>query len=127
MYKHHFGKSNSAVYLADYMMNNNVSEYVMRKASSKFGAFFRDVKELQFSSLSPELKVWALNKLVEEFNTQPHDFTDDTLIHDLMRNVARGRVRDTLHTLKQEDPESYKRIVPYDTSYEHKEYVPDID
>jgi hypothetical protein len=127
MYKHAFGKSNSAVYLAEYMMNNNVSDYVMRKVSSKFVVFFRHVKELHGCHLSPELKVWALNKLVGDFATNDPVFTDDKLIIDLMRNVARGKVRDVLHTLKQAEPEAYKRIVPYDTTYEPKEYTRVID
>jgi hypothetical protein len=125
MYKHAFGKSNSAVYLAEYMMNNNVSDYVKRKVSSKFGTFFRHVKELHGCYLSPELKVWALNKLVEDFNAEPQGFTDDELIRNLMRNVARGKVRDVFHQLKQDDPISYQRIIPFDTTYEPTEYVKD--
>jgi len=127
MFKYAFGKSNSAVYLADYLMNNSVDSYVTRKIAAKFGVFFRHVKELRGAYLSPELKVWALNKLAEDFIAGPQGFTDDELILSLMRNVARGKVRDVFHQLKEKEPQYYSRIIPYDTTYERKEFVPDID
>jgi hypothetical protein len=121
MYKHHFGKSDSAVYLAEYLMKKG-NEYEMRKVSSKFVAFFRQVKELAFSSLSPELKVWALNHLQDDFVSSDQKFTDDELIYDLMRNVARGKIRETFRALKEDDPEGYKRVVPSIAEYEPKGY-----
>ena len=127
MYKYAFGKRNSAVYLAEYMMNNETSPYVVRKVTARLSTFFRHVNEFKGANISPEMKVWALNKLVADFQCEPRGFTGDQLIIDLMRNVARGRVRDVFHELKQAEPDAYKRIIPYDTTYEYKEHVKGID
>jgi hypothetical protein len=116
-----YGKSDAAVYLADYLMQKD-NEYVTRKVSAKFVLFFRQVKELTFSDLSPVMKVWALNHLQNDFASSEQVFTDDQLVYNLMKNVARGRIREAFRTLQENDPDGYKHVLSEISVYEPKGY-----
>jgi hypothetical protein len=99
------------------------NNYVNRKVSAKLTLFNRQVKELAGCSLSPELKVWAINHLQKEFATSDLSFTDDMLIFNLMNNVTRGKVREIFRRLKADDPIGYNRVIPEIAEYVNKDVV----
>jgi hypothetical protein len=106
-----YGKSDSAVYLAEYLMKKG-NQYEIRKVSAKLVMFNRQVKEIAGSNLSPQLKVWTLNMYQKDFTVIDQRFTDDDLIYNLMHNVSRGKVRELFRSLKEEDPIGYNRVIP---------------
>jgi hypothetical protein len=109
--KYAYGKSDSAIYLAEYLMKKN-NAYEMRKVSAKLVAFNRDVKEIAGSNLSPQLKVWTLNQYQKDFTVIEERFTDDQLVYNLMHNVSRGKVREIFRSLKEDDPIGYHKVIP---------------
>lgn len=98
-----FGKSEAALYLADYLMQKG-DEHLNSKVSGRLAFFFRQMKEIAGSSLSIDLKVWALNHYHDDFviKNEEHPLTDDELVTKLMNNVTRGRVREEFKRFREQ-------------------------
>lgn len=113
-----FGKSEAALYLADYLMQKG-DEHLNSKVSGRLAFFFRQMKEIAGSSLSVDLKVWALNHYHDDFvlKNQEHPLTDDELVTKLMNNVTRGRVREEFKRF-QEEPLSQQDLAMLGTVIE---------
>ena len=98
MNKYTFGNGAAAIYLADYL-SRAADEYVQRKVSAKLTTYFKYLNEFQESNLPKPTKIWAIRKLIEDFDSKQYTFTLDPLIPDLMRNIAYGRGRHAIETL----------------------------
>jgi hypothetical protein len=119
-----FGSSDAAVYLAEYLVKKD-NRYETRKISAKLSAFNQQVKEIANSNLSPDLKFMVLNQVQHNFaSVEQHSFTNDTLLHNLIANISRGKVREIFRELKKKDPKGFGKHIRHIGDYEAKGYNP---